>query len=216
MNKYQSISCILPVYNNQNTVENVLKILLSIKLIDEVIVIDDGSTDNSYQILEKYKQRIKLIKNKENLGKGGAFIKGYKLAKGKFILTCDADHQHLRREHLEKIINQYFRGKHHMVLGARESDKGWGALMAKITGERMFERKSIEKYLDLINGARYGMEQIINHAHKGKNIKVTVSKDIGHILKYKRGNVPSWLKDYLLQIYQMSKTAWALKKYKPT
>jgi len=213
MDKSQSVSCIVPVYNNEKTVEGVLKTILNTKLISEVIVVDDGSTDKTYEVIKKYQGKVKIFKNNTNLGKGAAFVEGYKLARGKYILTCDADHKNLKIEHLQSIINEFFNGNHHMVLGARESDKGWGALMAQISGERMFEKNSIKKYLNLIKSSRYGMEQIINHAHKGGGIKVVVSKDIGHLLKYKRGNVPVWIKDYLTQIYQMLKTAWILRKY---
>ena len=208
------ISCILPVYNNEETVEHVLSTLLNSHFIDEVIVVNDASTDNSCKILAKFNSKIKLITNSINLGKGGAFVEGLKVAKGNLILTCDADHRKFRLDHIENIIKEYLKGEHDMVLGAREGDKGWGALMAPITGERIFKKKVIEKYIDLIKSSRFGMEQIINYAHKGKKTKILVSKDIGHILKFRRKNFPRWILDYLVQISQMIRTSNELRKFK--
>lgn len=207
------ITCILPVYNNSETVESTIKTLLSIKEIDEVIVVDDKSTDSSTEIIKKFGSKIKFIQNNTNLGKGGAFITGLKVAKGNLILTCDADHRSLKKEHLENIINEYHKGKYDMVVGARENDKGWGALMAKITGERIFELETITKYLDLIQRSRYGMEQIINYVHRGKKVGVIVSKDIGHILKFKRKNLAEWSSGYIFQIGNILKTYWQLRRY---
>lgn len=215
MKNNRLISCILPIYNNEETVGRTIDILLSIPSIHEIIAIDDGSTDNSYKIMKGYKDKIILIQNEVNLGKGGAFVKGLSIAKGDLILTCDGDHRNLRAEHLENIINAYLEGKHHMVLAARETDKGrWAVFMGKITGERIFEKKAIDKYMELLTKSRFGMEQIINHAHNNKSVGFVVSKDIKHIHKFRRKNIPLWLFAYIKQVGEMIKTSYELRKIK--
>lgn len=89
----EKISVIIPVYNAENYIEKAINSCLN-QTIDslEIICINDGSTDNSKVILEKYeKQRkIRLI-NKENEGTGSARNDGIRMAKGEFLAFLDAD-----------------------------------------------------------------------------------------------------------------------------
>ena len=60
-----NISLYIPVYNGESTIESVLKNALQLDPgADEIIIIDDGSNDKTKEILKKYENRIKIIKNK--------------------------------------------------------------------------------------------------------------------------------------------------------
>ena len=66
-----NISLYIPVYNGESTIESVLKNALQFDPgADEIIVIDDGSNDQTKEILKKYENRIKIIKNETNQGLG--------------------------------------------------------------------------------------------------------------------------------------------------
>ena len=90
------ISVIIPVYNGAAFVENCIRSILNQSYQDlEIIVIDDGSTDNSYQICEslaKEDGRILLI-HQENSGVSAARNKGIALARGEYIMFVDSDDQ---------------------------------------------------------------------------------------------------------------------------
>jgi len=89
------ISILIPCFNEEKTIIQVLKTisLQEIKNITlEVIVINDGSSDNSLSLLQENKHLYsRLVNLDENLGKGGAVIEGLKVAEGDYVLFQDAD-----------------------------------------------------------------------------------------------------------------------------
>ncbi len=206
------ISCIVPVYNNESTISHVLTTLLSCQAIDEIIAVDDCSQDDSVNLITSLGSSVKLICNPLNLGKGGAIVKGIRESKWDTIFTCDADLSRLENHHLEQIIAEYQTGSYDMVIAGREFDKGWGALMASLSGERIFRRRVIEPYLDIIMTRGNGVEQIVNYAHKGKNIKVIVSKDIGHVLKYQKLGLRGSILAYAKEVYQLFVTELVIRR----
>ena len=92
--KSTKISVIIPVYNSENYIEQCLESILNQTLEDiEIICVDDGSTDNSLDILEKYASeddRIIIIAN-EHKGSGAARNSGLKIVKGEYISFIDSD-----------------------------------------------------------------------------------------------------------------------------
>lgn len=109
-NNTHLISIILPVYNAEKYIERALKSLInqSYKNI-EILCIDDGSKDNSYNIIKEFKdERIKLFKQ-ENSGPAKARNVGLSNSKGEYIMFCDADDWYepdMCELMLETIINQ--------------------------------------------------------------------------------------------------------------
>lgn len=93
-NKYQ-ITIIIPVHNEERYLSACLESVLEQKGVEyEVIVIDDCSTDSTPQILEEFtkrQNRIKIIKNKKNIGQGLSRNIGLENANGRYILFLDAD-----------------------------------------------------------------------------------------------------------------------------
>ena len=89
------LSIILPMYNEEHTIVKVLRNLPSGKLI-EIIVVDDFSTDNSLEEINKVYQNneIKVIRHNVNKGYGAAIVTGINNARGKVIVTMDSDGQH--------------------------------------------------------------------------------------------------------------------------
>ncbi|GIV42872.1 MAG: hypothetical protein KatS3mg034_2182 [Vicingaceae bacterium] len=104
------VSVILPVYNAEKYIEEAIKSILNQKYTDfELIVINDGSTDSSKEIISKIKdERIVYVQNDTNQGLVYTLNKGLSLAKGKYIARMDADdislpdRLHLQVNFLEK------------------------------------------------------------------------------------------------------------------
>src|SRR4030043_310695 len=86
------ISVIIPVYNEEKTIREVIKQVQGVNLEKEIIIVDDGSTDKTREILSVIKEdNIKVIFHEKNLGKGGALKTGFSHAKGDIIIPQDAD-----------------------------------------------------------------------------------------------------------------------------
>ena len=88
------ISIIIPVFNEAQTIFKILKKIKSIKKIKkEIIIVDDGSTDKTNQIIKKKCKGLynKFIRYKENKGKGYACRIGLKNVTGKIVIIQDAD-----------------------------------------------------------------------------------------------------------------------------
>ncbi len=94
------VSIIIPLYNEDESLpelsEWIERVVTANNLTYEVIMIDDGSTDNSWQVIEQIAQRnpnVKGIKFQRNYGKSGALNEGFKAAQGDVVITMDADMQ---------------------------------------------------------------------------------------------------------------------------
>jgi glycosyltransferase involved in cell wall biosynthesis len=121
------LSIIIPVYNEQNTIINILNKIKNVKLqnniVKEIIVINDYSTDNSKYLIEDYIEDnqtidIKFFEHSKNKGKGAAIRFGISKASGEYLIIQDADLEYDPNEYndlLKPIIN----GHADVVYGSR-------------------------------------------------------------------------------------------------
>ena len=113
------LTIIIPVYNEIKTIEKLIKKILKININKQLIIVDDGSSDGTELILQKYKNRIdKLITHKKNRGKGAAIKSGQKYVKGKYIGIQDADLEYDPRD-LKKIVNEMDKKNLRVMYGSR-------------------------------------------------------------------------------------------------
>ncbi len=113
------ISVIIPAYNAQNTIEKCLITILNQKttLKYEVIVVNDGSSDKTPQILEHYSEKIKII-NQENAGPADARNKGASVAKGEIFVFIDSDCA-LESNYLHEITLPIIDGYNKNIVGVQ-------------------------------------------------------------------------------------------------
>lgn len=143
------LSIIIPAYNERNTIREIIKKVKEVKLPveREIIVIDDGSTDGTTEIIKEMEKEIdKVVYHKENRGKGAAIRSGIQVATGDLILIQDADLEY-DPEDYEKLLKPILKGKAQVVYGSR------------FTGERknMFFTHWIgNRFLTLITNILYG------------------------------------------------------------
>lgn len=117
----KKLSVIIPVYNEEATIREILKRVRNVKLrsrlVKEIIVIDDSSKDKSLEILKNIKG-IKLFRHKVNKGKGAAVRTGMLEAKGDILLIQDADLEYNPKDY-NKLILPILKGKTKVVYGTR-------------------------------------------------------------------------------------------------
>ena len=119
MDKPKKISIVVPVYNEQDTILNILSVLknlkLNFKLEKQIVIVNDFSTDKSEIVIQDFtikNQDLDIIyfKQDKNYGKGAALRKGFELATGDLIIVQDADLEYDPNEFnllLEPIINDF-------------------------------------------------------------------------------------------------------------
>ena len=115
------ISVILPCFNEENTIVEILKkVNQQKKKFDiEVIISDDGSTDRTINLLDENVDLYdKLVKNKNNLGKGSAIKKGLEIAEGDIIIFQDADLEYDPNDY-RKLIKPFLENQADVVYGSR-------------------------------------------------------------------------------------------------
>lgn len=110
----------MPVYNEEATIEEIVSRVLAVPLRLELLVVDDGSTDGSREILSDLaaKRGFRLFLQEKNLGKGAAVRKGFAEAKGDIFVIQDADLEYSPEEYPE-LIDLIVRGKADAVYGSR-------------------------------------------------------------------------------------------------
>jgi len=117
----KKLSIIIPVYNEEPTIETVLDAVDAWHLTGwtkEGIVINDGSLDKTAQILEKWQSKFQIIHKKKNEGKGSAVSEGLKIATGDFILIQDADLEYSPKDY-PILLSPFVNPQVDIVYGSR-------------------------------------------------------------------------------------------------
>jgi len=100
--KYQKVSVIIPAYNEEDTVAKVVQVVRNVSFVDEIIVVNDGSSDKTEE--EAIKAGAIVINHETNKGKGEALYTGYKQAECDVIAFIDADIYNLTSKKVESMI----------------------------------------------------------------------------------------------------------------
>lgn len=195
------ISVIIPVYNNAETLDVLLPAVATFPGFHEIITIDDGSRDASAAIIRKY-SRVRLFTHPQNRGKGAAIVRGWQEATGDVIFSIDADLLTYTHQHMSELVGGFMADNCDMIVAARGNifPFGW------VSGERIYYKFNVMPYTALAAGVGNGIEQVINYAHRGKNIKIIIANNTGHVLKYQRHSPHQAAMFYAREGWQLLKT----------
>lgn len=118
--EYKKISIIIPVFNEEKTIADLITLVekAEVDIAKELILIDDGSTDNSRNILKSYEQKHRIIYFDKNLGKGSAVRRGFKEVTGDIVLIQDADLEYDPTQY-NLLIKPIIENKADVVYGSR-------------------------------------------------------------------------------------------------
>jgi len=110
---------VMPVYNERNTVEEIIRRVLAVRLRIQLIVVNDGSKDGSAEILDRLKSELDFtLIHQPNGGKGSALRRGFAAVTGDIVVIQDADLEYSPEE-LPQLIELICDGRADVVYGSR-------------------------------------------------------------------------------------------------
>lgn len=158
------VSCIIATYNEKERIGAVLNVICKHPLIDEIIVVDDGSTDNTASVLSNF-SNIKVLTYPKNMGKSFAVMTGLKESKGEFITLIDADLVGLTEENVTNLINPVLENYADITISLRKNAPIFWRMIGLdyISGERTFRKSMLDKeYESLTRIPKFGLEVFMN------------------------------------------------------
>lgn len=115
------VTVIVPALNEEDTIGEVVERLLAVPLSTQIIVVDDGSTDRTPQVLREFGDKILVLTNPQRGGKGAAIVQALPHATGKATIIQDADLEYLPEE-IPQVVRPILDGKESVVYGTRFSN----------------------------------------------------------------------------------------------
>lgn len=193
------VSVILPAYNESKRIQAVISVLLPVEYIEKIIVVDDGSTDTTSDVVLACKQndpRIHLIRNDRNRGKGQSVFNAWEQCATSYILMLDADLRGLTTEHIHQLCTPVLENKADMTLGLFKGGhfatdfSHWAAPW--LTGQRCM-RSEVLGNISMEAASGYGIETALTvlahqlHYRVQRVYMIGVSHPPGEI---HRGGIP--------------------------
>jgi len=202
----EKICLIIPAYNEEPRIGAVLDVVTEINYLSQIIVVDDGSRDQTEEVSRRYP--VKTLRHDHNRGKGAALQTGLNASSdADYFLFLDADLIGLEKGHLDKLLQPLRENKNaKMSIGIFRGSQVHVDLAQNIfsilNGQRAFKRELIEELPDL-SWARFGVEIFLNRYCEmiEAEIEWIPLQNITHWTKEQKfGLIPGFL--YRLQMYR--------------
>jgi len=156
-----TITVLVPAYNEAPRISKVLEVVCAADFVDSVVVIDDGSRDNTSLVAKRFP--VEVIRHRKNLGKGRALVSGIcKKRNSDLYLFLDADLIHLQREHLLALVEPLLRYPFlDMTIGVFKGGRGSSDLAQRffpiLNGQRAVRGRWVRSLPDF-SWTRFGVE----------------------------------------------------------
>ncbi|MDW7675813.1 MAG: glycosyltransferase family 2 protein, partial [Bacillota bacterium] len=177
---------IIPANNEEKTITEVVKACKAVEIIDEVIVVSDGSVDKTAFLANI--AGAKVIDLPENIGKGGAMMTGVNNTDGDVILFLDADLIGLTASHIKDLLLPVITDEVDMTVGifdhGRLATDLAQVIAPYLSGQRAL-KKSLLLQMSNLDVTRFGVEVALTRYASEHNIKVKkiVLSDMSHVMK---------------------------------
>lgn len=192
------ISCLIPAYNEGPRIKEVLAIVGSHPLVDEVLVIDDGSRDHTCDIVKAMSiafPKIHLIIHDKNQGKSMAICTGIRESKGEYIMLIDADLVGILPDNLDDLIKPVISGQADVTISLRGNTPSlWRKIkLDYISGERVMSRKFLLEHVDkLPHLPKFGLEVYLNKQIIKNNFRIKIVNWQNVVSPYKYDKIGFW------------------------
>lgn len=187
------LSCIIPAYNEAPRIVRVLQSVVGHPLIDEVIVVDDGSSDGTAEAAASV-AGARLIRLPENRGKSWAVSVGIEAAAHDFVLLLDSDLIGLGPEALSALIAPVRDGRADVAISLRgNAPWPWRAIgLDYISGERVLPKALVGVPEDLRALPRFGLEVYMNRRLIAEHRRIAVVRWPGVASPWKGAKRGRW------------------------
>ena len=168
------IAAIVPAYNELDRITKVLDAIKAADLIDEIVVVSDGSTDGTYELVAA-DPTVKAVKLETNAGKGGAMRAGAMNTDADVVLFLDADLVGMDGDKVDSIVRPVADGQADMSIGIFKGGRGITdmaqVIMPFISGQRAMRRDTFLT-IPKIDDTRSGVESAITKYFKARGLRV--------------------------------------------
>lgn len=180
------VAAIIPAFNEEATIGNVLAVLKDVPDIDEIVVVNDGSVDNTSMVARSH--GVTVVDMGENQGKGAAMKAGAEVARADVLLFLDADLIGLTREHVQQLLMPVMTGESEATVGIFDGGRtttDWAqALTPFLSGQRAMRRHLLTD-VENIDQSGFGVELHLHRQLKkmGKPPREVVLRDVSQVMK---------------------------------
>ncbi len=181
------IAAIIPAYNEEKTIGDVITALKQSTQVNRIIVVSDGSEDETVNSAMHF-ENVEVIELLDNRGKGGAIKAGLERCAAEIILILDADLIGLSAEHIETLLKPVKNGEVLMSVGIFEKGRVTTDIAQKVapflSGQRALKRELLEDISDL-DLSRFGIEVALHKHVEDNEIEAAVVQlpDLSHVMK---------------------------------
>lgn len=173
-NAIKKVAIIIPAKDEEARIARVLRAACASKLASEVIVVDDGSSDDTAFVAGKI-SGVRVLELPYNVGKAAAMAEGARSTTAQILTFVDADLEGLTGEHIDKIIRPILEGQCEMCVGIFRGGKTWSDNAQRIapylSGQRALKRELFESVPNIAE-LRMGIEWALNDAAKRRRARV--------------------------------------------
>ena len=187
------LTCVIPAYNEAARLGSVLEAVVGHPLIDEVLVVDDGSSDATSEVARGYP--VRLITLAQNGGKTSALARGFAESTGEVILLIDADLVGLSAGHLTALIEPVTSGRAAMSISLRDNAPGlWRWIgLDYISGERAIRRDLLLGQAEALRRLpKFGFEVFLNGLAIAAGVRIAVVRLPGVVSPLKSAKYGLW------------------------
>lgn len=208
-----AVSAIIPAHNESQTICGVIEPLLGHLLIDEILVVDDGSTDDTAERARS--MGVSVISLPNVRGKASAMARGVRAARNEIVFFCDADVVGLTPEMVTRIVTAVTSGDYGMYVGIRGRKTYWANRLmhfAPILGGERVLTKTLWNRVPRTYKKNFQIEIALNFfaKHLGQRMGFTVVHGLSQVTKEKKRGFWLGLWQRLLMTYDIGLIGWRI------